>query len=76
MPNISEELLEGIVFIINGCELLAIFHRLFKEPVKIDHLQKFVNQSRFNKALVIEIINTFFSESNKKFSRVLKRKIF
>ena len=34
-----------------------------KEPIKVAHLQKLTNQSMLNGALVIEMVNNFFSES-------------
>ena len=46
MPNISEWSLEGI----NGCKLLAMFQRVFKEPIKVAHLQLLTNQLRLNSA--------------------------
>ena len=33
------------------------------EPIKVAHLQKLANQSMLNGALVIEMVNNFFSES-------------
>ena len=46
------------------------------EPIKVAHLQKYANQSLLNGALVMEIVNNYFSESKKKFSRLIKRKKF
>ena len=62
MPNISEQSLEFMVFIINGCKLLT-----FKEPIKVVHLQILVNQLRLSSTLVVEIINNSFCESSKKY---------
>ena len=58
--------------VINGCKLLTIFQRVFKELIKI-HLQELTNPSRFNGALVMETINSSFCE-NKKFGLVTKKK--
>ena len=46
------------------------------EPFKVAHLQKLVNQSLLNGALVMQIVNNSFSESKKNFSRLIKRKKF
>ena len=46
------------------------------EPIKVTHLQKLANQSLLNSALVMEIINNSFSESQKNFSRLIKQKKF
>ena len=35
------------------------------EPIKVAHLQKLANQSVLNGALVIEMVNNYFSESKK-----------
>ena len=35
------------------------------EPIKVAHLQKLANQSVLNAALVIEMVNNYFSESKK-----------
>ena len=43
------------------------------KPIKVAHLQKLANQSLLNGALVMEIVNNSFSESKKKFSRLIKR---
>ena len=66
MPTISEQSFVVIVFINNGCKLLTIFHKFFKEPVKVVLVQKVTNQSGLNGGLVIELINNSFCESNKK----------
>ena len=71
--NISEQSLKGIVFIINGCQLLTSFQRVFKEPVKVFHLQILANQLRA--ALVVEIINNSFCKSSNKFGCVIKQEI-
>ena len=43
------------------------------EPIKVAHLQKLANQSVLNGALVIEKwLNNCFSESKKKFCRLIK----
>ena len=44
--------------------------------IKVGHLQKLANQSLLNGALVMEIVNNYFSESKKNFSRLIKRKKF
>ena len=41
MLNISEQSLDGIVFIIDGDKLLAIFQQALKEPPQAAHLRKF-----------------------------------
>ena len=46
------------------------------EPIKDAHLQKLANQTLFNGALVMEIVNNSFSESKKNFSRLIKQKKF
>ena len=46
------------------------------EPIKVAHLQKLANQSLLNGALVMEIVNNYFSASKKNFSRLRKRKKF
>ena len=46
------------------------------EPIKVAHLQKLANQSLFNGALVMEIVNSSFSESKNNFSHLIKRKNF
>ena len=50
-----------------------MFMVISNEPIKITHLQKLANQSIVNGALVIEMINNSFSESNKNFDRLRKR---
>ena len=37
------------------------------ESIKVAHFQKLTNQSMLNGALVLEMINNFFSESKKNF---------
>ena len=54
VPSISQHSLKGIVFIISGSKLLAIFQRVFKEAIKIVHLKELANQARSNGALVIK----------------------
>ena len=45
-----------------------------KEPIKVAHLQKLANQSVLNGALVIEKwLNNSFSESKKKFDKVISQ---
>ena len=46
------------------------------ESPKVAHLQKSVNQSMFNGALVIEMVNNSFSGSKKSFGRLIKREIW
>ena len=46
------------------------------EPIKVAHLQKLVNQSLLSGTLVMEMVNNYFSESKKNFSRLIKRKKF
>ena len=46
------------------------------ESTKVAHLQKSANQSTFNEALVIEMVNNSFSESEKNFGRLIKREIW
>ena len=44
------------------------------EPIKDPHLQKLTNQSMsmLNDALVIEMVNNYFSERKKNFDRLIK----
>ena len=46
------------------------------KPIKVAHLQKLANQSMLNGALVIEMVNSSFSESKKNFGRFIKRGMF
>ena len=46
------------------------------ELIKVAHLKKLANQSMFNGALVIEMVNNSFSESKKNFVRLIKRETF
>ena len=46
------------------------------ESTKVAHLQESVNQSMFNEALVIEMVNNSFNESKKNFGRLIKREIW
>ena len=46
------------------------------EPFKVAHLQKLANQSMVNGALVIETVNNSFSESKKRFGRLIKQGTF
>ena len=41
------------------------------KPIKVVHLQKLVNQSMLNGALVIEMVNNSFSEIKKNFGRLI-----
>ena len=41
------------------------------ELIKVAYLQKLVNQSILNDALVIEMVNNYFSESKKNFGRLI-----
>ena len=50
-----------------------MFMVISNEPIKIAHLQKLVNQSMVNGALVIEVKNNFFSQRKKNFGRLMKR---
>ena len=45
------------------------------ESIKVAHFQKLTNQSMLNAALVLEMINNFFSESKKNF-QIEKRETF
>ena len=45
------------------------------ESIKVAHFQKLTNQSMLNGALVLEMINNFFSESKKNFL-IEKRETF
>ena len=74
MPIISQQSFERFVFVINGSNLLTIFQRVFKEPVKVVHLQKLTNQGRLNGALVMGKINSFLCKNNTKFGRIPKKK--
>ena len=46
------------------------------EPIKVAYFQKLANQSLLNGALVIGIVNNFFSESKKNFGRLRKCETF
>ena len=46
------------------------------EPIKVAHLQKLANQLLLNGVPVMEMVNDYFSESKKNFSRLIKRKKF
>ena len=46
------------------------------EPIKVAHLQKLANQSMLNGALVMGMVNNFFSESKKNFGHLRKRGTF
>ena len=43
------------------------------EPIKVAHLQKLVNQSILNGALVIEMVYNSFNESKNNFGCLIKR---
>ena len=42
------------------------------EPIKVAHLQKLVNQSVLNGAIVKEMVHNSFTERNKIFCRLIK----
>ena len=42
-------------------------------PIKVAHLQKLADQSILDGALVIEMVNNSFNESQKNFVRLIKR---
>ena len=46
------------------------------EPIKVAHLQKLANQSILESVPVIEMVNSYFSESKKNFRRLIKRGTF
>ena len=46
------------------------------EQIEVAHLQKLANQLMMNGALVIEMVNSSFSESKKIFHRLRKRGTF
>ena len=46
------------------------------KPIKVADLQKLASQLVLNFALVIEMVNNSFSESEKNFGRLIKRGIF
>ena len=46
------------------------------KQIRISHLQKLPNGSMYNGALVIEMVNSSFSESKKKIGRFIKRGTF
>ena len=46
------------------------------EPITVSQLQKLANQLMLNGALVIKMVNNFFSESKKNFGRLIKRGTF
>ena len=50
-----------------------MFILISNEPIKVADLQKLANQLLQNGALVIEMVNNSFSESNKNFGRLIKR---
>ena len=43
--------------------------------IKVAHLQKLANQSMLNGALMIEMVNNSFSESNKNLGRLITRSV-
>ena len=59
-------------------KLLTFYMFIFNlnEPIKVAHLQKLANQSLFNGALVMDMVNKSFSESKKNFGRLIERKKF
>ena len=50
-----------------------MFMLISNEPINVADLQKLANQLMLNGALVIEMVNYFFSESKKNFGRLIKR---
>lgn len=74
IPIISKQSLQGFAFVINGCKLFIIFQSVFKEPIKLVHLQELTNQWKFNGAFALPKINNSFCESNKKCCRITKEK--
>ena len=50
-----------------------MFMLILNDPIKISHHQKLANQLISNDALVIEIVNNYFSERKKSFGRLRKR---
>ena len=53
-----------------------MFKLISNEPIKVAHLRKLASQLMLNSALVIEMVNNFFSESKKNFGRSIKRGAF
>ena len=49
-----------------------MFMVISNEKIKIAHLEILANQSKVNGPLVIEMINTSFSESKKNLGRLMK----
>ena len=43
------------------------------QPIKVADLQKLANQLMLNGAVVIEMVNNYFSDSKKNFGRLIKR---
>lgn len=74
IPIISKQSLQSFAFVINDCRLFIIFQSVFKEPIKLVHLQELTNQWKFNGALALPKINNSFCESNKKSCRITKKK--
>ena len=53
-------------------ELYVMFMLNSNEPINVAHLQKLVNQSILNGALVIEMVYNSFNESEKNFGRLIR----
>ena len=49
-----------------------MFMLISNELIKVADLQKLGNQLMLNSALVIEMVNNYFSESKKNFGRLIK----
>ena len=53
-----------------------MFMLISNEPIKVTDLQKLANQLMLNEELETEMVNSSFSESKKKFGRLIKRGTF
>ena len=53
-----------------------MFMLISNEPIKVTDLQKLANQLMLNGELETEMVNSSFSESKKKFGRLIKRGTF
>ena len=49
-----------------------MFMLISSEPIKVANLQKLANQLIMNGGLVIEMVNSSFTESKKNFFRLIK----
>ena len=49
-----------------------MFMLISSEPIKVANLQKLANQLIMNGGLVIEMVNSSFTESKKNFLRLIK----